>query len=260
MKSSFKKNAATQTAPETAQAPVENTERTLAQPQRGPMTAGAVNHKGRADMYGDWKAKDSKQPRVNVVQKSSGTELVKAFDLGDLILARKVKLADEKNAVTVVAIRSDKDYQQKTPFGEGQGVVYPTEEDVINNGGTTTYSKQAVADQIYFGPRAHIQFGIKSPETASEEDLNFFPFEHAGDKWTVGIITVASSGFTSLAKELETLRQYNKIMMNGLIFGLLELSTEFRTGKQGDWYVPVAKLTGPTDPGLQEFLLSISGN
>ncbi len=258
MKSSFKKNAGDLSATETEPT---SSDQQLSVPQKGgPLVAGAVSHQGDADMYGDWKAKESKLPRLNIVQKSSAAELVKAFDLGDLILNKKVKLGDEKNALTVVAIRIDKDYQQKTKFGEGQGVVYATEEEVINNGGTTTYSKQAVADQIYFGPRAHIQFAIKAPDGLSEDDLNYFPFEHAGSKWAMSIMTVASSAWTSLAKELETLRQYNNIMRKGLIYGNLELATAFKSKPGQEWFVPVAKLVGETDPGLREFLFAIRGS
>ena len=139
--------------------------------------------------------------------------------------------------------------------------MYPTEEDVINNGGTTTYSKQAVADQIYFGPRAHIQFAIKAPEGLSEDDLNYFPFEHAGSKWAMSIMTVASSAWTSLAKELETLRQYNNIMRKGLIYGNLELATAGAVRlREPDWSSGSASVASPPHgrevPGGQsQFLL-----
>lgn len=258
MKSSFRKNATTVDAPEAGQEQSGNNRTLATQPNRGSL-ATPVQHKGKNDMFGQWLPKDSKLPRLNIVQKSSGVELVKAFDLGDLVLAKNVKLADEKNPVRVVALIAGKDYQQKTPFGEGQGVVYATEEEVLNNGGTTTYTKQNVQDQIYFGPRAHIQFAIQAPEGLTEQDLNFFPFEHNGAKWALGIMTVASSAFTSLAKELETLRQYNKIMMQGLIYGQLELVTAFKQKPGQEWYVPIAKLLGETSQADRDFFTSIAG-
>lgn len=253
MKSSFKKEAATDAAPAAEQEPSETV---AIRPPPGPLGA-AVSHQGRNDMGGEWVPKDSKLPRINLVQKSSGSDLTEAFDLGDLVLAKKVKLADEKTAITVVPIVAGKDYQQKTPFGEGQGVVYPDAKSVIDNGGTLDYSKEAVKNQIYFGPRAHIQFAIKAPKGLSELDLNFFPFEFGGDKWAMSIYTVASSAWTSLAKELETFRRHNTIGIKGLIFGNFEMTTLFKQKLELSWYVPVAKLIGENPPGLIEFLDAI---
>ncbi len=256
MKSTFKKGTAGATDP--AQEPAENTDRTLAEtPKAGPL--GAVKHQGKDDMFGEWLPKDSKLPRLNVVQRMSGPALADAFDLGDLVFASKIKLADTNTAVTVVPIQAGKDYQQKTPFGEGQGVVYPNAQAVLDNGGTLEYSKEAVQNQIYFGPRAHVQFAVKAPAGLSENDLNYFPFTFGNDKWAMSIMTVASSAFTSLAKELETLRRHNIIMLKGLMFGNLELKTLEKPGKppQQSWWVPVIKLVGENPPGLIEFLDAI---
>jgi hypothetical protein len=256
MRTSFKKSAATKDAGETEP---ENSERTLGQPQRGPVSAG-VTHQGMNDMTGEWLAKDRRLTRLNIVQKSSAAELLKAFDLGDIVFGKSVKIADENNPAIVVPILAHKDYQQVVPFGSGSGVVYRTEEEVFANGGTTEYSEQARNDKIYFGPRAHIQFGIKAPEGAEENEMNYFPFTAPnGDNWALGIITVASSSWTALGKELETLRQNNRLLMQGLVFGMFELTSAFKKKLQNEWYVPIAKLIGPTDPGLRDFLLTLSG-
>jgi hypothetical protein len=254
MKTSFKKDASTPDA--TATEPV-NSDRTLATQQ----TSLAVGHKGLNDMTGEWLAKDRRSPRINVVQKGSAVALLKAFDLCDIVLGKNVKIADEKNAASVVAVTAFKDYQQWLPYGSGQGVVYKTEAQVFENGGTTDYSDQAKADKIYFGPRAHIQFGIKAPKEAEENELNFFPFtfEPAGESWALGLITCASSSWTSCGKELETLRQNNRVIMQGCVFGELELSSAYKKNLSGEWYVPIIKMIKPTDPELREFLLKLSG-
>jgi hypothetical protein len=210
-------------------------------------------------MGGEWLAKDRRLTRINIVQKSSEAKLLKAFDIGDVIFGKNVKIADENTPATVVPITAFKDYQQVLPFGQGTGVVYKTEQEVFDNGGTTDYSEQARADKIYFGPRAHIQFGIKAPKDAEENELNFFPFEYAGDNWALGLITVASSAWTSLGKELETLRQNNRLLMQGLVFGMFEFTSAFKKKLQNEWYVPQAKLIEQTDPGLRDFLLTLSG-
>lgn len=258
MKSSFKKNpAATDAAPATAQEPAANPDRTVATRPAGALSA-PVTHQGRNDMGGEWVPKDSKLPRLNLVQKSSASDLLEAFDLGDLVLAKKVKLADPKSPVIVVPMGAGKDYQQKTPFGEGQGVVYPTAEAVLDNGGTLDYSKDAVTAQIYFGPRAHIQFAIKAPEGLSDLDLNFFPFTYTdGSRWAMSIYTVASSAWTSLAKELETFRRHNMIGIKGLVFGNFEMTTLFKQKPGQEWFVPQVKLVGENPTALIEFLDAI---
>jgi len=255
MKQSFKKAAVTaEVTPET-EAP-KAAQPLATRPKVGPL--GAVQHKGADDMYGEWLPKDSKLPRLNIRQKSSSGELGENFEFGDLVFAKKIKLADAETPVIVIPVVAGKDYQQVVKFGEGQGVVYPTAQAVLDNGGTLDWSKDAINESIYFGPRAHIQFAIKAPAELSEEDLNFFPFEFGGDRWAMSIYTVASSAYTSLAKELETLRRYNMIMMKGLVYGRLELTTKFKQKPpQQEWYVPIVKLAGENPAGLIEFLEAI---
>jgi hypothetical protein len=251
-KTSFAKKVATVAPPASAPAPAE---KQLA--VRPPAGLGSVKHEGRNDMGGQWLPNDSRLPRLNMRQKSSGDELQENFAFGDLVFAKKIKLADAETAINVVAVLAGKDYQQKIPFGEGQGVTYATAEEVLDNGGTLTYTREAVESKIFFGPRAHIQFGIKATAELTEDDLNFFPFEFGGDRWAMSIMTVASSAFTSLGKEIETLRRHNRVMMKGLIFGNLEMSTKLKQKPGQQWYVPQAKLVGENPADLVEFLDSI---
>jgi hypothetical protein len=252
MKSSFAKKAATETAP--APAPEQSADRTLAT-RTSPGVPQAVSHKGRADTFGEWLPGDSKLPHLNIVQKSSASELLEAFSFGDLVFAKRIKVADAETPLTVVPIVMGKDYQQKVPFGKGQGVVYKTAQDVLDNGGTLDYTKEAVQEQIYFGPRAHIEFGVLAPNDLEEDDLNFFPFTAPdGSRWATALMTVSSSGFTSLAKELETLRRHNLTMIEGLIYGTLELRTKYKQQPGQEWYIPIAKLVKTTPPALVEFL------
>jgi hypothetical protein len=261
-KSSFARKAQTESAPAAEQnaaaAPAENTEKALAtRPQR---SLGPVQHTGKDDMFGEWLPGDSKLPRLNIVQKSSSSEdLLSNFELGDLVFARKIKLANEKTPVTMVAVLGGKDYQQKVKFGEGQGVVYRTSQEVLDNGGTLNWSKEAVDDQIYFQPRAHIQLAVKAPEGLTDEDLNYFPFTYTdGSRWAMAIFTVVSSSYTSFAKELETLRRHNLTMMNGLVSGNLSVTTLKKSKPGQEWFVPVPKLVGANDKELVAFLESIT--
>lgn len=261
-KSSFARKAQTESAPASEQnasaAPAENTDRTVATRAKNNMPP-AVQHKGKDDMFGEWLPGDSKLPRLNIVQKSSSAEeMLENFDLGDLVFARKIKLADPKTPITLIAVLGGKDYQQKVPFGEGMGVVYKTAQEVLDNGGTLNWSKEAVADQIYFQSRAHFQLAVKAPEGLSDEDLNYFPFENEGQRWAMAIFTVASSAYTSFAKEIETLRRHNLIMMNGLTSGELAVTTLKKSKPGQEWYVPVPKLVKANSPELIKFIDSIT--
>ena len=101
-------------------------------------------------------------------------------------------------------------------------------------------------------------FAVKAPAGLSEMDLNFFPFTYTdGSKWAMSIYTVASSAWTSLAKEVETFRRHNVIGIKGLIFGSFEMTTLFKQKPGQEWFVPVVKLTGENPSALIEFLDAI---
>lgn len=230
-----------------AQAPAaaENPDRTLANPL-APGFAGA------------WDRKDIRLPRINLIHKTSKGGLIEAFGIGSFVLNQEVKLSDGKTPIIVTALRAVKDYQQKLPFGsDEEPKVFNTPEEVERAGGTLQYSKQAVAEKNYFGPRAHIQLIFELPEGASEEDAALFPYENDGKTYGMALFTVASSAFTSVGKELATLCNNNKIMRKGMQYGRLELTSEGRKKGDLDWKVPVIKYAGENPEELVQFFASL---
>jgi hypothetical protein len=230
-------------APTAAEQP--NTNSTLANPL-APGFAGA------------WDRKDIRLPRVNLIHKTSKGELIEKFGIGSFVLNQEVKLSDGKTPIIITALRAAKDYQQKLPFGsEDEPKMVNTPEEVERAGGTIQYSRQAVAEKNYFGPRAHIQLIFALPEGASEEDAALFPYEFDGKTYGMAMFTVASSAYTSVGKELATLCNNNKIMRKGMQYGRLELTSEGRKKGDLDWKVPVIKYAGENPEELVKFFGSL---
>src|SRR5260370_36999431 len=118
MKSSFKQ------VPTQAE-PAEETSTTLAKPMP-PM----------AQFSGDWDYSDTRKPRINLVHKTSDSELITDFGIGSFVLNKEVRLSDGKTPLMVTAMRAGKDYIQKLPFGDPEmPLIFKTTDEVIANGG-----------------------------------------------------------------------------------------------------------------------------
>jgi hypothetical protein len=191
-----------------------------------------------------------------LIHKTSKGELIEKFGIGSFALNQEVKLSDGKTPVTVTVIRAGKDYQQKLPFGSDQDAdTQPTPEAVIKAGGSLDY-KDSKSGKFY-GPRAHLQIVFPMPEGLTTEAEAFFPYEFEGKSYGMGMLTVASSAFTSVGKELATLCNNNKVMRKGMEYGLLELTSESRKKGELDWKIPVIKYVGETPENLVTFYHSL---
>lgn len=250
-----------------AAATVEAAPQTETQPQAAPVQDAqlATRPESRVgspipqhdDMGGAWDRSDVRLPRVNLIHKTSKGPLIEAFGIGGFALDQIVKLSDGKTPITVTALRSGKDYCQKLPFGAPEKpTVFDTPEQVIAAGGSLNY-KDAKSGN-FFGPRAHIELVFEVPAgLTDEEGLSLFPFEFEGKHYGSGLITVSSSAYTSVAKELATLRDRNFAMKKGLLYGRLALTSEDRNDAQRDWKVPVIKFIEATPEAMVEFFKSL---
>jgi hypothetical protein len=204
---------------------------------------------------GDWKITDKRFPRLNLVQKSSDEELIQSFGLGSFILNKEVKLSDG-TPMPVIFLSAIKDYIQKVEFGSGETPArFDTEQEVLDSGGSLNW-KDKDTDH-FFQRRAHIEFAIKAPEGLDEKELALFPYEFNGEAYALAVYTVASSAFTSVAVELNTLCDRNKVMRKGAHYGSLLLSTKDAKSKGKSWKVPVIKFDGENSPELVAFLEEI---
>jgi hypothetical protein len=255
---SFKKRE--EAAPQAAPATVDNGEQVI------PASKAVVVREDRAPapafasvggFTGSWDLEDVRLPRINLIHKTSDNQLIKQFGIGGFAFNKEVKLSDgEAPGITVVAVRALKDYVQKLPYGSPEmPAVFSSPEEVEANGGSLNY-KDADSGN-FFGPRAHIQLLIAAPEGASEADMALFPYTFDGKAYAMGILTVASSAYTSVGKELATLCNNNKVMRKGMHYGALALTSEVRKNAKNSWHIPVIKFTGENSPELIQFIESL---
>jgi hypothetical protein len=250
-KTSFKKNT---DAPSTEATVVEETQLVTTEPAESAVVA----YNPTADFTGSWSRSDVRLPRINLVQKSSDSKLITAFGIGSFVFNREVKLSDGKTPLSITVVGLDKDFQQKLPWGsKEEALVCRTPEEVRAAGGTLKF-KGAEAG-TYFQPRAHITLLLEMPAGISDEGESLFPYENGDKKYSVALMTVSSSGFTSMAKEIATLCTFNKVMRQGPIFGRLALTSEERSDSSKEWQVPIVKFDGANDPKLVEFFISLRG-
>lgn len=242
---SFKKKPATA---EEGSPPSEETTQPLAKVEDG--TVALPNND--EEFSGSWGRDDVRLPRINLVHKTSANELIKKFGIGSFALNKEVKLSDGETPIVITALRAAKDFAQKLPYGSSETpTVYKDEEEVEAHGGSLNY-KDAESGNFY-QPRAHIQFVFPAPESVDEEGLALFPYEFNGVNYAMALMTVSSSAFTSVGKELATLKTNNKVMRKGLRFGRLALTSETRKNSKNEWAVPVIKYTGENPADLIAF-------
>ena len=224
---------------------------TVYQPKSAALAMPVVD-----DFAGEWLRTDQRLPRINLVQKVSDNELVRNFGIGAFVLAKEVKLSDGETPLKLTALAAIKDYVQKIPFDSGeQPAVFNSEEEVINAGGSLNYKDLESGN--FFQPRAHIEFAVPATEGMDENELALFPYDFEGVSYAKVLYTVASSAYTSLAKELATMRSANKVLRQGLRYGSLTMTAEVRKKNTKSWYVPVARFGGKNSPELIEFFETI---
>jgi hypothetical protein len=207
---------------------------------------------GNQDFSGNWDREDVRLPRINLIHKTSDNALIKAFGIGSFAFDKTVKLSDGETPLVVTALRAAKDYIQKLPYGSKETpAVFKTPEEVTQSGGSLNYKD--VDSGNFFGPRAHIQFVVAMPEGTGEEGEALFPYEFNGTAYGMAIMTVSSSAYTSVGKELATLSNNNKVMRKGLRFGKLLLTSDVRRNTKNSWHIPVIKYAGENPAELVKF-------
>lgn len=191
-------------------------------------------------------------PRVNLVQKSG--KLCDEFAPGSFLFEKQVVLAKPGEEFSAIVLGTNKYFQEKVEYGSEEfGRRANSEEEVRSMGGTTTYG---VADKPYFQNVADLLLAIKAPASATEEQLDMFPFEYGNERYAVAIYTVAASAYTSLAKRVFTDMLYT--LKAGLHLGEYKIKSELKRNAANSWYVPVASMPKKyNDEGKAAFLAEL---
>jgi hypothetical protein len=209
--------------------------------------------------FGEWKHTDIRHPRINLVQKSSDAALITLAGLGALVLAKEIVLAKIGETINVTALGAGKDYVQKVEFGsDDTPAVFRTEDEVLQAGGSFNWKDAASGN--FFQRRAHVEFAISAPDGLSDNELALFPYEFEETPYALAVYTVASSAYTSMAVELATLCNINKVMRQGPHYGNVDLTIQSRAKAGKTWYVPTIKYAGANSPEFIQFLTEIEPN
>lgn len=231
-------NSAAETEDTEALAPTQETSTALAQ-SSGSDTG----------IQGEINQTDIRLPRVNLVQKMSTT--AESHRFGDVLFEKTIKIGDIEHPVAITVLRLKKQYQQDLPYGsEEMPQVYDRAEDVRAAGGSVI---RGAAN--YFSEIAHIQMALQAPEGLTEEELEFFPYNHDGVDYALAVFTVSRSAYSTFAKPIIT-HAFNTLK-DGLCKGKFELHVDLKKSPKGSYVVPVPVFKGRHDEATANFFKSL---
>ena len=207
---------------------------------------------GVGGIEGDIDPDDIRLPRINIVQSTS--QIADEFQSGAIVLDKEVELGNDECPINLVVLYGKKLYQQKLPFGESEEspLVFASRAEVREFGGTTEYSKEAIADKRYFEDLAHFILALEFDADIAEK-LGRCEFDYNGNHYLRAAFTVNGSGYNSFAKPVITAAATGSVYSRRW-----SLRTEKRSNAKGRWFVPVPRLKERiTDPAELEFFASL---
>jgi hypothetical protein len=204
---------------------------------------------------GEVLADDIRLPRINLVQKVG--QLADSFHPGSIVFEKSVVLTEGKEPIELIPLRIKTQYQRKRVWGsEEEPEVYDTSAEVIAAGGSLEYG-----DENYFERIAHIQVALKLPDSVNQDEnpevLDLFPFQNEDGLYALAMWTLASSGFTAVAKPLLTAA--SGLLRHGLWNGRYKVTSELRRNAANSWYAPSIRFAGKNSPEDADFFRSIAG-
>ena len=212
-----------------------------------------ASHWGGGQVEGEVDAGDIRLPRINLVQKSG--ELGDLFSPGSFVFNREIQLSDGKEPMELVALRIRKQYQEALEYDpDGPSPkVFNTSAEVREAGGHFNYD--AKDEGGYYKEIAHILCLIEAPKNASEEQRDFFIYEHDGRNYALAMWTVTGGAYTAVAKTLFTAAAGH--LRAGLHLGKWTIVSTKKSNGSCSWYVPAIRAAGKTTPEFQEFAASL---
>ena len=252
------KKAATKKAAPAKKAPAKASESTSAKnppakQQKQELSRPASAAKG---VHGEIDENDIVLPRLNIVNPTSKLCTEEDMPIGSFVLEKELVLATRDDKLNFVVLDITKLYQQKVDYqgGETPNVV-STKAEVAAAGGTTKWSEEAVEEERYYQPLAHVVLLIQAPAKLDKSELHRFPLEYDGAHWARVIFTVAGGAYNAFAKAIITHGMGKLQSAGGLFTGLWTLKSVKKSNDDNTWYVPTSKLVGVvTDKETYDFL------
>lgn len=196
-------------------------------------------------IHGEIDENDIVLPRLNLVNPTSKLCTEDDMPIGSFVLEKELVLAERESRLNFVVLDITKLYQQKVDYDSGETPnVVSTKAEVLEAGGTTKWSEEAVDEERYYQPLAHIVLLMQAPKDLDESELHRFPLEYDGSHWARVIFTVAGGAYNTFAKSIITHGMGKLKNAGGLFTGLWTLAAAKKSNDNNTWYVPVSKLVG----------------
>lgn len=179
---------------------------------------------------------DVRFPRLNIVQKSSGAELL-AHGVGALVLKGTTKLVEAGKGTVriVVAGIRPKIWIEKVKFGT-QGRIARSIDEVIQQGGTDkwTFSKEnpkIESKKPWFMPSVTLMVLVQKPEGLSEDN---FPFEADGKLYAAALLSVKSTNYDAVFTAIQSEKVMGVMKKGGYNSRFIDASIFMKTFTGGE--------------------------
>ena len=206
-------------------------------------------------LIGEWTAKDTRLPRLNLVNKSG--ELANSFVPGTYVINKEHQInllaegSREKSApLNVIVASMAKQYQENIPFDEREAKppqVLNSSAEVFAAGGRISRESK----ELHFSEIAHIELFIEQPATLNEDASALFYNTLGGRKFARVIWTVSGTAFGAVAVTVASALR-GHLSQTGLAGGWWHLSSSLIKGQKNSWWQPAIRTNGLTDEKLRE--------
>lgn len=177
---------------------------------------------------------DVQLPRLNIVQKTSGAELL-ALGFGSLVLKGSIKLPQPMRAV-IAGIRP-KVWIEKTKYGSPAKPRFAHSLDEVSKFGGTDlwkYSKEnekAGSVKPWFMPSVTMLILIQRDESLSEAN---FPFVVEGKSYAAALLSVKSTNYNAVFTKIQSEKQVGCLRAGGYNSHFIDFKTVITAYPSGE--------------------------
>jgi hypothetical protein len=193
-------------------------------------------------------------PRLQLVQGVG--DLSQTFQRGDLVLDKQL-LLPRPLTIVVIGFRPTVFVEKTTTTGD-TGRLFNSEQEVVENGGTTDWNTAKATNRPLFMKMATAAIGILGDDSFPAAVMRqFFPHEVGGKFWALAQWSMKSSAFTAAAKPLKTWRSLGGLRA-GYATKFVQVQTKnekFKTGNIAA--VPVVSLGDETPEEIRSYFQQV---
>lgn len=215
-------------------------------------------------------ASDVRLPRLNLVQKSSGAELL-TFGFGAFVLKAAVKLTSAPAAgiaaaapvrIVVAGIRP-KVWIEKTKYGSAEkSRVARSLDELFQMGGVEKWSFSKENDKSgstkpWFMPSVTALVLVQQPEDVPEDN---FPFEADGKLYAAALLSVKSTTYESFFGAITSEKVTGVLRKGGYSSRFIDVRTFIQPNKSGESANFKLSFAEETPQAVKDLAASVTGN